>query len=333
MLKPISVSVIPTYLCNGRCPHCYLGDLVTNKKVISVPEISDALSSILEHRQINPSVNVYGGEVFMFDYSRLDTLLEVIATCVRYSHVRDSVRPQINVSSNFTINLDYARALLDLNTFYDVLLGVSFNSERITADGRSMDDVAVMKLRQLTNEERKRITANVVVLPSVLDGDVTRWFSLVESLGLGGLHFLQYSDAVIAREHHRVSGRDFENFYLRAFDVYLEDLHRFKLYPPKSEYFGNLNRNHVFINPSGQFGLLVNDTPYYMEYFKWFDNFEDWEREAQDLDLKLVVHNDCLSCEHCGFCVGEHLKYTTPEDGCCGLNRLTPFVRKLNRRV
>lgn len=326
-MRKLSVSIIPTFCCNGRCPHCYLGDAVFDKAVVTVPALSNALSSIIRHRTIDPSVNVYGGEVFMLDYEKLEHLLDIIDVGVRYSHLREKVRPILNVSSNFTVNLGYARRLLEPKPFYDVLLGVSFNSERVTADGRLMDSVVADNLRKLSDDERRRITANVVVLPSVLQADVETVFNFIEGLGLGGLHFLQYSDAVDARTHHTVSAVDFEDFYVRALDAYQTKAYSFKLYAPRIEHtFANANVNHVFIDPRGRFGLLDVDDDF-REYFRWFKHYEDWFDAAKALDNKIVIKNDCLTCEHCSTCVGEHLKYTKPTDVCCGLPHLTHHLK------
>lgn len=326
-MRKLSVSIISTFCCNGRCPHCYLGDTVFDKTTMSFDSLANALSEIIQYRRIDPSVNVYGGEVFLLDYRTLTRYLDVVATCVWYSNLRDNVRPIINVSSNLTVNLDYARALLDLNADYDVLLGVSFNSERVTADGRSMDSVVADNLRKLSDDERRRITANVVVLPSVLQANVETVFDFIEDLGLGGLHFLQYADAVKARTHHDVSAVDFEGFYVRALDAYQTKAYSFKLYPPRIEpLFANANVNHVFVDPRGRFGLLDVDADF-REYFRWFDRYEDWFETAKELDNKIVIKNNCLTCEHCTTCVGEHLKYTKPTDVCCGLPHLTQYLK------
>ena len=326
-MRKLSVSIIPTFCCNGRCPHCYLGDSVFDKTTMSIYSLAKALSELAQYRQIDPSVNVYGGEVFLLGYQTLVRYLDVIATYVRYSNLRDNVRPIINVSSNFTVNLDYARALLDLNADYDVLLGVSFNSERRTADGRAMDSVVAGNLRKLSPDERRRITANVVVLPSVLQSGAETVFDFIEDLGLGGLHFLQYADAVNAHTHHTVRGLDFEDFYVRALNAYQTRAYSFRLYSPRIEgTFANANIHHVFVSPDGRFGLLDVDADF-REYFRWFDRYGDWFNAAQAIDNKIVIANDCLTCEHCTTCVGEHLKYTKPTDVCCGLPHRTHYLK------
>lgn len=249
-------------------------------------------------------------------------LLDVIGSCVKFSHAREVIRPTFDISTNATIKLPRLRELLGMD---DVSVGISLNTERLLADGRSMDSVVIENLRGLTSKERAKLTVNVVVLPSVLESDPDELFGVLDDLGVSGLHFLQYSDAIIAREHHTVSGRDFERFYETAIKTYETRPHRFVLYPPKSEHLGNYNQHHVFVNPYGQFGLLdVNMDG--QEFFRWFERFEDWEQTASSLDLKLVIENNCFGCEFCGWCVGEHLKYTNPTDVCAGLPNLSRFL-------
>lgn len=322
--KPtVSVSLCPTFWCNGRCPHCYLGSAVTRKGVITPSRLRDTLFTIAEHRKLNGNVNLYGGEVTIIPRDTLAQYFDIINGAVQKSRPLE-VHTSINVSSNFTLNLDTLRWMLGLKKEYDVLVGVSLNFERKLADGRLMDRVVAENLKTFDDATRRRITAKVVVTPSVYDP--TDVFEKIEDLGLGGLHFLQYSDASKATEHYSMTNKDYERFMIRAYKEYDERDYSFELFNPWVQFLGNLTQSHVFVNPQGKFGLLDYDS-LGVETFRWFKNFEDWESEAQRLDSQLLDDNHCLTCQYFGQCVGEHLKYSMLTDSCSGLPLLTRFLK------
>ena len=307
-----SVSIIPTFWCNGRCPHCYLGDWVKDNTFMTPDVLRKVLDCLPESVE---NVDVYGGEVSAYGFERFNALVEPLR---KFDH--------INITTNLALSVDFVRELLK-DSFYSV--GISLNKERITTLGRRMDEVVEKNLQSLSREERKKLTANVVVLPSVLRRKLKEILDDIERLGLGGLHLLEYSPSKQAKERYHYSVSRFEGYVIATMKEYERGNYSFTLELPKSEPFGNLATSHVFISPTGEFGHLAYDND--EEYFKFFSTIEEWYRSAERQDKDIMTRAGCDVCPFFGRCLGEHLRYNNQLKECGGYLHLTPYL--LNQTV
>ena len=62
-MKPITVSINPSYFCNFRCNFCYLTpEQLGDQKRISLVDLDKRLNQISEYREID-WIDLYGGEI------------------------------------------------------------------------------------------------------------------------------------------------------------------------------------------------------------------------------------------------------------------------------
>lgn len=60
-MKPITVSINPSYFCNFSCDFCYLTpEQLKDQKRISLVDLDKRLNQISEHREID-WIDLYGG--------------------------------------------------------------------------------------------------------------------------------------------------------------------------------------------------------------------------------------------------------------------------------
>ena len=80
--KTLTVSVMPTYQCNGNCPFCYLGTSIKDKTILNLDVLHDRLWNIKKRYQCNLNVEVFGGEITLLEDDYIEQLLKL---CNQYS--------------------------------------------------------------------------------------------------------------------------------------------------------------------------------------------------------------------------------------------------------
>ena len=62
-MKPITVSINPSYFCNFRCNFCYLTpEQLGDQKRLSLVDLDNRLNQISQYREID-WIDLYGGEI------------------------------------------------------------------------------------------------------------------------------------------------------------------------------------------------------------------------------------------------------------------------------
>ena len=82
------VSIFPMYMCNLKCPFCYLKGTVCSD-ILNATDLEFILSKINVHQ-----INIYGGEVTLLEEHYINNLLDI---CSNYTK-------SISINSNYTFN-------------------------------------------------------------------------------------------------------------------------------------------------------------------------------------------------------------------------------------
>jgi hypothetical protein len=85
--------------------------------------------------------------------------------------------------------------------------------------------------------------------------------------------------------------------------------------------------DHVYITPSGKFGVLefdLNDNEYFLE----LDSFEKYLEWCLIEKSRIYKNQFCSNCEFSGKCLSEHLrKVTSLDDSCNGFHNLIKWAQ------
>lgn len=306
--KTLTVSVMPTYQCNGNCPFCYLGTSIKDKTILNLDVLHDRLWNIKKRYQCNLNVEVFGGEITLLEDDYIDQLLKL---CNQYS-VFD-----VGVVTNFS-KPDVVKKMIDRG----VPVAVSWNKERGKVGKQCLENLA-----SLESDYSRRINLLVVCLPSTIKQKPTDFLDLVESYKIKSLSILQYYPAVQSKKHYSVNNADYQQYMIDVIEAYKQGNYSFELANInqwKSRYDCKQSSN-IFINPYGQYAVTKYDENA-MEYFHNFDSLQQYDDICMNEMTKYI--NSCIMCTKFNKCLAEHLRFDKQEV-CCGLPSLTDYINTL----
>lgn len=290
----LTVSLVPTFWCDGHCPYCYLGDLRKDDTVIS----NEVLDSRLEElsKRFDISVDIFGGNV----EKSVDntTLIKMVDTVRKY-----------------TDKVSLTTMLEDGYDTIDVSLAVSLNEERGHIHTQTLE-----RLKAMDSNLRKTVTVMMVVLPSLLKKEYGVILDSIESLGIKSVTFLQYYKSYRCKKVYDISNKDYENFMIGIIDAYRKKDYNFSIgnLDIWTDNYVPLRSSNIFILPNGQYATLEYDKDGY-EDFRYFDSLSEYEDSISE---EIVENSNCLCCEMFGQCLAEHIRPTLNGDVCSGLPNL-----------
>jgi len=119
---------------------------------------------------------------------------------------------------------------------------------------------------------------------------------------------------------HPVGNKDFEKFvtsWIERLNIMkFEFVNEKRLRNTINKQANSFSNDHVYITPSGNFGVLEFDSDN-NEYFWELDSFErylDWSVEEQHL---VSQNKYCGQCKYFGNCLSEHLREVKSLDDSC----------------
>lgn len=282
-IQPLTLEIMPSFFCNGRCDFCYLGPAVKDRTTLLI----DDARAVLE--RYRPSrIDLFGGELSILPQSYVRDL---VSLCLQYTN-----------DVSLTTNLAQSWIL----EFSDRLsINVSIGSNR--------DPNVIRRTAQnLKNAESRKLTALVVITPSMLNFD----FSEVERLGFGSVAFLPYSPSVHASASYRVANKDFEQFMIRAYSYFQHS--KTKLLINRGD---PTARSTLFVLPNGKPAVLAFDDQGREYFLPVTDN-----EYAVFCDHELKSNPRCLRCSHFHDCGAEHLRPYDDNDSCPGFFKFLEFL-------
>ena len=298
-MKPITVSINPSYFCNFSCDFCYLTpEQLKDQKRISLVDLDKRLNQISQHREID-WIDLYGGEIGALKKDYFYGLKDVI---------RKYYGGKINIITNFS--------MLHEGFFEDdFYLSVSYDFE-----AREKSD------RVYQNMLRSEVPIAVLILASqkVLQKDVSEMITMLNACSsIESVEIKPYSTNQANQQP--VTHKDFEEHVKKWIDNPIEKKFDFinegKIIESLNGLYSAFSDDHVYITPNNKFAVLefdLNDN----EYFKELDNFNEYEEWALQEPI-LNISDICRKCPHYGRCLTEHYRFVTDlTHGCNGYKGL-----------
>jgi sulfatase maturation enzyme AslB (radical SAM superfamily) len=290
----MNLSINPWYYCNFKCDFCYLTKTQLNDKTLLPIEVLELrLAEILSHSKID-MVDLYVGEIGILPYDYVLKIKELLHT-----YGIDDI--------NLITNLSMINEVINDEDFY---ISVSYDFE-----AREKYE-QVWKNMLLLN---RPFSVLMLASPELMEKDVDEMiqsFNLISNLS--SVEIKPYSPN--QANQLSINYRDFEEFVKKWLTSSIEKNFEFaneKLI--KQSISGKKNSfsdDHVYITPSGKYGVLefdLNDNEFFLEY-ETFDEYLNWcEREKQ----RVLKNKFCSSCEYYGGCLSEHLREVKNLDNSC----------------
>lgn len=301
-MKPITISLNPTYLCNFRCKFCYLTpEQLADKTKLDPKRLKEILEELRSAGYLFEHVDFYGGEIGLLSLDYLRELDEVL-----FDFNDDA---SINIVTN----------LYKVHPFFledHVTLSVSYDFE---AREKSAEVLAnILK----TN---KPISILMLASPKVLSKDVEEMIKFFNSIAnVVSVEIKPYSSNQANQLF--VTNIDFENFVYKWLTAKTKKNFSFiNENNIKRSLLGEYNAfsdNHIYITPTGKIATLEfdeNDNEFFLE----FDKFEEYLKWTEQEKKKIFNNSFCNKCEYQGHCLTEHYRNVTSlEDSCNGYKRL-----------
>ena len=304
----MNLSINPTYYCNFRCDFCYLTEaqLSDRHKITplwlhnSMQQITDPISH----------VDLYGGEIGLLssDY---------------YYSIKDVIRTYYDGPININTNLS---AFPDFFRDEDVTLSVSYDFHAREKEQFVLDNMM---------KTDKEISVLILASPKVLEMDVEFMvFTLNMIYNVTSVEIKPYS--INQANAHPVTHKDFEDFVIRfdeaktAKNFDFQNIHN--IYRSIDREYDAFSNDHVYITPSGKFGVLEFDQ-YDKEYFKEYDSYHEykqWAKEEPEKNLSDI----CKKCKYYGNCLTEHYRYVTDlTNSCNGYKGLLEYYERMESQT
>lgn len=283
LMKPITLSLNPSYHCNFRCDFCYLTEeQLSNRRRMSLEKLNQRMSEIPEIKYLD----MYGGEIglmrpeIFYDYKKV---------------IRKYYDGEINIITNLSMLQDY---------FFDddVYLSVSYDF-----DAREKSDIVFQNMLS----SPKPIAVLILASPKVLSMDVDSMIHQLNMIGsIDSVEIKPYSTN--QANAYKVTHKEFEEFIKKWITSKVKKkfdfINKSKLIESINGHYNAFSDDHVYITPNGNFGVLEfdeNDNEYFLELDS-YEEFINWT-EKEKIGLSPI----CQTCTYKGRCLTEHYRYVT----------------------
>ena len=306
-MKPITLSLNPTYKCNFRCDFCYLTpEQLADPKRISPERLDELMFQIPKIKYLD----LYGGEIGVLTPKMFYEYKEVI---------RRHYDGEINIITNMSMIHDY---------FFDddVYLSVSYDFE-----AREKSD------KVFTNMMMSEVPIAVLILasPKVVNMDVDNMIHQLNMCSsIASVEIKPYSTN--QANQYPVSHKRFEDFVINWIESPVKKnfdfINKMKIQESLMGTANAFSDDHVYITPNGKFAVLEFDKDD-NEFFLELDSYDDYIKwsEAEKMGLSPI----CQACPWKGKCLTEHYRYVRDLDNSCNGYRglLERYARVENTAV
>lgn len=300
----MNLSINPTYYCNFSCDFCYLTKQQLNDRHKITPLwLEHSISQITDPIT---HVDLYGGEIGLLTPEYYYSIKEVI---------RKYYGGSIHINTNLSAFPDFFRD-------DDVTLSVSYDFH-----AREKEQFV---LNNMMNAN-KDLAVLILASPKVLKMDVEFMiFTLNMVSNVKSVEIKPYS--INQANAFDVTHKDFEDFVIRFDEAKTKKNFDFQnihnIYRSIDKEYNAFSNDHVYITPSGKFGVLEfdkHDKEYFKEYRTYYE-YKQWaDNEAVD-----NLSDICRSCTYFGTCLTEHYRYVLDLDNSCnGYKGLLDYYGRL----
>lgn len=287
------LSINPTYYCNFRCDFCYLTkEQLSDKKLLSLDLLHRRLSDITQYKTIE-KVDLYGGELGLLPINYWNALIQLLhmygiedinlnTNLSMVNEITCDDRVYTSVSYDFDAREDHLRVFRNM-----ALLGKPFSILMLASPNLILKDVdeIVNFFNTLNNLESVEVKPYSPNQANQYNVPYTMYEEFVKKL---------------------ILNKD------RKFEVSNEHLLEDVINGSRNSF----SDDHVYITPSGRYGVLEfdeNDNEYFQEYETIEEYFKWCSREKQ----RVSNNKFCNSCSYYGKCLSEHLRDVKSIDNSC----------------
>jgi MoaA/NifB/PqqE/SkfB family radical SAM enzyme len=309
-MKPITISLNPTYLCNFRCKFCYLTpEQLSNKHKIEPSRLQAMLAEIKNSGFNVEHVDLYGGEIGLLQEGYLEYLHDLVL-----SYSKDA---SFNVVTN----------LYKVNKFFlnkDISLSVSYDF-----DAREHSDVVLANMLKIN----KPIAVLVLASPDLIKKDPNQMINFFNKIqNVESVEIKPYSSN--QANQLGVTNKEYEDFIFAWLTSPIEKefdfINEYQIEDSLSGQYNAFSDNHIYITPSGKFAALEfdkNDNEFFLE-FNSFNEYLEWSLKEK---AEVKENEYCKGCEYLGTCLTEHYRRVTSlDDSCNGFKNLLDKFKLLS---
>jgi len=305
----LTISINPTYYCNFRCNFCYLTEeQLSDRRKVKLDLLEEKIKEIQEYTEIS-MVDLYGGEIGLLPEDYVSSLCNMLE--------------QNNITDiNIITNLSMVNNVITNPSFY---VTVSYDFECREQHERVWNNMFMLD---------KRFAILILAGPDLIKKNVDEMILQLNLLSnLESVEIKPYS--INQANSHDVSYKDFEEFVKKWIDTPIKKNFNFvneeNIRQSLSGHRNAFSNDHVYITPSGKFGVLEFDKSD-REYFLELDSFEEylkWAQQEPDKNTSEI----CRSCQYYGGCLTEHYRYVKDLDNSCNgyINLLNWYSTKEQR--
>jgi sulfatase maturation enzyme AslB (radical SAM superfamily) len=289
----LTLSINPWYYCNFKCDFCYLTESqLDDKKLLPIDVLVQRLAEVTSVDQVE-MVDLYGGELGLLpkDYwnELIDALhaygiydINLITNLSMINEITEDERVYVSVSYDFDVREDYERVWRNM---------------------------ALLK---------RPFSILMLASPKLINKDVSKMIAAFNSLNnLASVEIKPYSTN--QANQLEVTYSEYEEFVKtwvinrdKRFSLTNESLLQSVIDKERNSF----SDDHVYITPSGKYGVLefdLNDNEFFLEYETLEEYFEWCEKEKH----RVAKNKFCSGCDHYGHCLSEHLRDVKSLDNSC----------------
>lgn len=298
----MNISINPLYQCNLRCDFCYLGDKLSDPKLLDLEKLDNRLHEIVIIEPIE-HVDLYGGEITLLSDEYVSDMFDII-----HKYYSGKI--------NIVTNLVKQKAFLLRD---DVILSVSYDFDCREAHHKTFNNIisTPKDIHVLVLASKCLIEKNVENMIST--------FNLVHNIK--SVEIKPYSTNQYNQQD--VKFTEFEEFvkqwfnYEKRFQFINEDAIRHSLARTRNAF----SDDHIYITPSGNFAVLefdLNDNEFFLELDS-YNEYVEWTAKEQ---MRVRDNLICYNCSYLGHCLSEHLREVkSRKHSCNGFKHLLDWYK------
>ena len=289
----LTLSINPWYYCNFGCEFCYLTkQQLADTKLLSLDILNERLAEISAQDQIQ-IVDLYGGELGLLPKDYWNDLISLLHAYNIFD---------INIITNLSM-------VNEITTDERVYISVSYDFDAREDHERVWRNMALLE---------KPFSILMLASPELIKKDVNQMVDMLNSLNnLVSVEIKPYSSN--QANQLDINFTQFEEFVKtwiinrdKKFSLTNESLLQSVIGKERNSF----SDDHVYITPSGKYGVLefdLNDNEFFLEY-ETLDEYFEWCKKEK----KRVTKNEfCSNCDHFGHCLSEHLRDVKSLDNSC----------------
>jgi sulfatase maturation enzyme AslB (radical SAM superfamily) len=295
----LTLSINPWYYCNFKCDFCYLTESqLDDKKLLPIDTLVERLTEIVSVEQIE-MVDIYGGEIGLLPKDYWNNLIETLHAYGVYD---------INLITNLSM-------VNEITTDKRVYISVSYDFDAREDYERVWKNMALLE---------RPFSILMLASPNLIKKNVNEMIDMFNRLNnLVSVEIKPYSTN--QANQLDINFTEFENFVKKwvinknkKFNLTNE----FLLQSVLNKQRNSFSDDHVYITPSGKYGVLefdLNDNEFFLEYETLKEYFEWCDKEKK----KVAKNKFCSNCDYFGNCLSEHLRdVKTLDNSCNGFKHL-----------